>query len=185
MERRIAMEEAVDFRNSGNRNKIQACSVKTADKYSNVHVMQRYLAPSFYGDKLIYPKSINFKDMLEEFFYYATLQIGLFRKRAVPLSFYYQLYGDKNKLGIKYGNGYLFFKDGTQTVRLEAPEKSIPYLEESKQKFEQERLAQEAENKKQLEEEERIAKNQKSATQKFNERFAKYQKIKNSKLPEK
>ena len=69
MERRIAMEEAVDFRNSGNRNRIQACTVKTADKYSNVHVLQRYLAPSYYGDKLIYPKSINFRDMLDEFFY--------------------------------------------------------------------------------------------------------------------
>lgn len=82
LDRRIAMEEAVDFKNSGDRNKIQACDVKTADKYSNVHVLQRYLAPSYYGDKLIYPKSINFRLVLDEFFYYATLQLGMFKKKG-------------------------------------------------------------------------------------------------------
>jgi len=184
-ERRIIMEEAIDFDGTDNHGKIPIDLVRTADKYPEYLVLQRNLAPSFYGDKLIFPKTINFRNILDDYIYYETIAQGIYRNKAPALAFYYQLYGPNNKLKIRYHkNGKLsYFRNNELKYAKLSPE-ATSHIEEAEKKFKEI-------EKKRIEEEKLKSKieekplNIKSSTDRFNERYKKYLNIKNrsTKLP--
>ena len=176
-EGRIAMQAAVDYTNTGNPGSIPLDAVKTADKYSEKHVFQRLLAPSFYGSKLIYPRTINLRAALDEYFYQSTIEYGLKQRRGALIGFYYQLYGINNRLGINYSNGQLNFTYGDTTIYVPAPTEAIPHLEEYKAKFEEEERIKAAEEERRKEREQTHPFKQKSAIERFRERSQKHKKM--------
>lgn len=83
--------------------------VKTADMFRPDQVLQRYFAPIYYGKKLVYPKHVNMRNLLEDYHYYSTKKLGMGKKKAVILSLYLEMYGEDNALGIGYSNGKMNF----------------------------------------------------------------------------
>jgi len=155
-----------------NKKKIPFDQVKTADQYSRLHVLQRYLAPRFYGGQLIFPKKINFATALEEHIYEYTIELGLMRNKLSMLSFYYQIYGPKNQLNINYKDGVLIYTDeNNNQFRYSVPSSIKEHLDIAQEKFD--KLQQEK-----IEEEQKIATIKlPSARDKFAERYKKYQNI--------
>lgn len=139
-DRRVVMEGVNDWRDfEGSKKikrKINIPDIKTADMYGDKYVLQRYFAPYRYGGKLVYPRRINFRDMLDEFLYYNTLELGIKRGKIHALSYYYQIYGENNNLGIKYNDGFLSYVNVYgEEVNLEPGEFMKEHLDKAKQKF--------------------------------------------------
>ena len=112
-DRRVIMEEAVmDLKNYGEdkrENNLEKMDVRTCDEYDDKYVLQRYLAPYYIGKdnkKLVFPRNVNMNQLLDEYFYYNTLELGIKQGKVNALSMYYQIYGEENSLGIQYKNGY-------------------------------------------------------------------------------
>ena len=183
--RRIAMQEAVDYENTGDYGKIPLGAVRTADQYPERYVLQRHLAPSFYGDKLLYPKNINLRSILDDFFYYGTIEHGFNHGKVPALSFYYQLYGDNNRLGIRYKNGKISYKYKNEVRYAKISPEIIPYLEEAKKRFKEEAQIKAAEERIRKEREKARPVEIKSSTERFNDRYKKYLEMKSrdTKLP--
>ena len=174
-ERRVAMEGLVDFEESDipKRNtKIPKSVIKTADKYDDKYVLQRYFAPVRYGEKLVFPKKANMKQLIDEYLYYNTIELGFKRRKVNALSFYYQIYGENNNLGIKYNNGVVSFKDlnSDKIHYIEVPENMKKHLDQAKEQFEEEK-------KKQSQSKPHKDIKIPSATEKFQKRYAKYKEI--------
>lgn len=174
-ERRVAMEGLVDFREYDtprrNTNKIPKSSIKTADQYEDKYVLQRYFAPVRYGEKLVYRKKVDMKKLIDEYLYYNTIELGIKRQKVNALSFYYQIYGENNELGISYTNGVISYKNKDGDIRgLAVPEGMTRYLDESKKEFE----TQSQEQPPVAEEAAKVKKP--SATEKFMKRYETYYK---------
>lgn len=75
-------------------------SINTRDKISPEHVVERFCAPVYQGDKLVYPNKINRKELLHEFFKQNTIRLGFERPCSFYPALYYQMYGENNDLGI-------------------------------------------------------------------------------------
>lgn len=176
--RAVIMEQAIDFENTGNRHQVPVDVVKTADKYGNVHVFPRYLAPRWSGDKLVIPKKINFRKALDEHFHYSTLHLGIIKKKLAPLSFYYEIYGPKNDLYLKYRNGIIGYMDKIRFVSYEVTGEMKKHLDLTEERFREEEALAQQDAKAQAEQDARILSKKKSKTEKFNERLAKYQRLK-------
>ena len=183
--RRIVMQEAVDFENTGEYGKVPLDAVRTAEKYPEKYVLQRHLAPSFYGDKLIFPKNINLRNILDDFFYYGTIEHGFNHGKVPAIAFYYQLYGENNKLGIRYKNGRISYKYKNEVKYVKINPEIQPYLEEAKKKFKEEARIREEEEKARQEREKARPIEIKSSTERFNARYKKYLEMKSrdTKLP--
>ena len=178
--RAVIMDQAIDFDNSGNRHQIPTDVVKTSDKYGNVHVFQRYIAPRWIGGKLEVPKKINFRQALDEHFHYSTLHLGIIKKKIAPLSFYYEIYGPKNDLYIKYRNGIIGYMDKIKYVSYEVGLEMKKHLDAAEERFKAKEKQQEDDALAQAELDKKIKERQGSKTDRFNKRFAKYQQIKDS-----
>ena len=81
--------------------------LKTSSEYLPSQILQKYFAPNYVGDKLVYPHKVlnKGKEMLEEYYAYHTARIGFNENvydRWHALSYYYQIFGPNNKLGIKF-----------------------------------------------------------------------------------
>lgn len=85
--------------------------IKTADEYSDVYAIEKFFAPTIQNGRLVYPKRINRKALIDEHLKQSCLRIGLRKHNASLISLYYQIYGKNNELGIIYKNGSFFFKD--------------------------------------------------------------------------
>lgn len=179
LEARIAMPEAIDYKGTGAYGMIPLEMVRTADQYPDRLVLQKYLAPSYYGDKLVYPRNINMRNLLDDYFYYNTIELGLNHQRSAIIGYYYQLYGEDNNLKIKYNNGTLSYPYKGKIITIPVPEFAIPNLEESKAQFAEEAKRKEKEKQamKRRNKVRRVVK-QKSATEKFNERFKRHLEMK-------
>lgn len=139
-ERRIVVEGAKDWRDVEGgkkfKRKVSIDEIKTADMYDDKYVLQRYFAPYMYGDKLVYPRKVNFRDMLDEFLYYNTIEIGIKRGKIHALSYYYQLYGENNNLNIKYGDGVLSYTNQFgEEVEVVVSDFMKEHLDKAKQQF--------------------------------------------------
>jgi len=117
-------EEEIINRRIMNEDRLRACVEKnqvpefnTADKIDEYYVVERYCAPSIVGNKIIYPKHINVRQMLTEFFDVKMVRHGLERGTVTALSLYIQIRGDDNPLGIKYNNGIISYKDTNGNIK--------------------------------------------------------------------
>lgn len=186
--RSVIMEQAIDFENTGNRYQVSPDAVKTSDKYANVHVLQRYLAPRWSGEKLVIPKKINFRKALDEHFYYSTLHLGIIKNKVAALSFYYEIFGPKNKLYIKYRNGIIGYMDKIKYVSYEVGPEMKKHLDAAEEKFKAQIQQEQLDEKEQEEQDKRILAKKQSKVDKFRERdkkrkellASKYEKIKDS-----
>ena len=182
-ERRIPLPEKVqqDDSEDCSREQIQKDSVKTADQYDKKYVLQRFCAPSRYGDQLVYPKNINMNQLIEEYIHESTLNLGIKQRKVLSLVYYYQKYGENNDLGVRYSDGKMFYKNLKGKVEfLNVPKPSIPYLEEAKEKF----LAKQQEEKANTEKLQSMAKPGISSVERFNRRYKKHLEMKDPTIKE-
>ena len=141
-ERRVILPEFVDGRyidENNNRKIKENFDLRTVDEYDEKYVLQRYCAPILQGNKLVVKHYIDMNAMLDEFFYYNTLEYGIKREDRELLALYYEMYGKNNNLGIEYSKGDLWFLDEEgNKKRVLAPNKAIPYLERIKNEVNEE-----------------------------------------------
>lgn len=78
--------------------------VKTAEEYDEDCVVERFCAPRWQGEKLIYPQNINMREMLDEFFKQKVRIYGCDGGFLTLMCLYYEIYGVNNALGIKYNS---------------------------------------------------------------------------------
>jgi len=156
--------------------------VKTADQYEEKYVLQRHVAPSFYGTKLVFPKRINLKSFLNEYLEQNLYELGMRQMKASAVSFYYQIFGLHNRPGLYYKDKCLvFYDENGQKQYIKVPDAMAPHLAKAKRKFMEE------EEKKLAEKE---AENNSptpvvvlaSKRDAFNRRYAKYQKMLDDKV---
>ena len=139
-ERRVIMEEAVieepgrkNTRHDGGR---KIFDIKTADEYARKYVLQRYTAPVLVGDKYVFPKKFKLERIIDDHIFYNTIILGLKRGKVNALSWYYQLYGENNKLGIKYNKGVITYKNTYgENIEVDVPDEIVGYLDDAKVKF--------------------------------------------------
>ncbi|MGN1201306.1 MAG: hypothetical protein ACI4R8_03530 [Candidatus Caccovivens sp.] len=83
--------------------------IKCAEQYTKNWVLQRYFAPQKYGDKIVFPKSINKKQMLidyiEQYVWYYGIKnpkchVDSGKLTTYPLKTYLELFGLDNNLKI-------------------------------------------------------------------------------------
>ena len=186
--RRILSEELLEdvvaereFRTGTEKNehKVPAIStIKTADMYEEYQVLQRYFAPVKYGDKYIYSKRVNMDELLAAYYQEVAIKNGILKKRASPLSYYYQIFGENNALGLKFDEEsccLVYTSLNGNVVHVPLSETSLEYVSQK------------------VEEEKQIVKpavadylsdgsyNYPSAVEKFNRRLQKHLEIKQKK----
>ena len=62
--------------------------------------------------------------------------LGLKRGKVNALSWYYQLYGENNKLGIKYNKGVITYKNTYgENIEVDVPDEIVGYLDDAKIRF--------------------------------------------------
>lgn len=88
--------------------------LKTSSDFSSSQILQKYFAPNYVGDKLVYPHKVsnNGREMLEEYYTYHAARIGFnadVGDRWHVLAYYYQVFGPNNKLGVKFENDCLSY----------------------------------------------------------------------------
>ena len=147
-------------------------AVRTSDSFGDSQILQRYYAPRLEGGRLIYPKKVNQRQMLDDYMTQITLDHGVKKKNVFYMTIYYQIYGKNNPLGLVYDPvGWFTFK--TKSGRMHTfgiDEQYHQFLKQS-DVVARDRLAmqQEAEDKKA----EEIAKaKMPSAIDRFNRRMA-------------
>ena len=162
--------------------KIPAYLVKTADKYGEKWPLQRLFAPKRAGKKLIYPKHIDFRTILDNYLYQMVKLYGIHLKKATPLAYYYQIYGINNPLKIKYDNGKFSFIDNyTILSEVEVTDIMKPFLDKAHAQF---LLESENETPSNSTQSQTTIKSP-SAIDKFKKKFKKYQDIINKNVPNK
>lgn len=145
--------------------------IETVDSFDEKYVIQRYYAPRIQGGKVTYLKRFDRKEFLEEYFTRETYRLGIRKSDIHFLSVYYQIYGENNKLGLKYNNGYFSFR--TKEGKLYS--RAVNDLSESL--IEEADALREASNPKKSNQPEFFSGREikrESATDKFNRRMAKF-----------
>lgn len=155
-----------------NENKIDPQDVRTADMYPERFVLQRYFAPVKYGNKLRYPKKVNMSQLIDDYIYQNTIELGIKKGKVTTLSYYYQIYGKNNNLGISFDGKNIVYHDLDDVEqKLEVPENILKHLIN---------MPEEPTVKK----EEFVPVELESAKDKFNKRFQKYQNMLNQNIKE-
>ncbi len=112
-------------------NRYRDVAIKTADQYEDYQILQRAFAPVLYGDKYMVPTKFNLRDILREYYREIAIVQGILKKRALPLVYYYELFGPNNELGIKYeDNGLKYVSSRGNPVYVPIIESSQRFLEE-------------------------------------------------------
>ena len=157
--------------------------VKTADDC----VVERYCAPRYYGNKMVYPHNINMREMLDDFFRIGVQKYGINGGYLTVLCLYYQIYGKKNDLGIKYNQergviGYIDSHGEKHARRL--PEDHRRYMDEYEdaQKIIEEQRREE--ERKRAEEDRLFVSSRPSKMDRFKTRLAKTAEIQSGKADE-
>ena len=158
--------------------------VKTAEEYDEDCVVERFCAPRWQGEKLVYPQNINMREMLDEFFKQKVRIYGCDGGFLTLMCLYYEIYGVNNALGIKYNSqhgilGYINSNGDkfAKKLPLELQKHMDEY--ERKRKEAEERAA---EQKRREEEYERTHKAaRRSKTDRFRARMAKTEEIQSGK----
>jgi len=183
-ERRVVIESTAKFVETeyeGKNNKITKDEIRTADQYDDKYVLQRYFAPTYYGDKLVYNNHYNqnqVKQIILDYIEQNTFEIGVKNNDLDLLALYYQIFGENNKYNVDYNEGILSYTDEYgEKIEAIATEKLIPFLESSKAEFEKLKL------KKSSEMEPIASVKTLSSKDKFNKRFQKYQNMKSKSNP--
>ncbi len=146
-----------------NESKVDQRDVRTADTFPDRFVLQRYFAPVRYGDELRYPKKVNMTQLLDEYLYQNTLELGIKKGKITTLSYYYQIYGKNNDLGIAFDGKNITYTDLNNVEQtVEVPENILKHLSD----IQEETIEKE---------EEMVPVKIDSARDKFNKRFQKYQ----------
>lgn len=142
--------------------------IRTADKYGSGMILQRATAPSWYGDKLVYPSKINLRELLEPYFAECVKNGLNSRFQATFIRRYYILYGENNSLGLTYNpqKGVIVYSiNPKRPPLLTAPAED--FVEATRQKYEETKpKPQEEYSGKQIE--------RKSAVDKFNARMERF-----------
>lgn len=106
-------------------------NIKTADAYYPVQTLEKAYAPIFDGNKYIYPRNLNAKQLLHDFIREKTFMRGVIKGDISYLSLYYQMYGENNELGIKLkDNKFYCFAKNTRKV-YEIPQVYLNHIKES------------------------------------------------------
>lgn len=155
-----------------NENKIDPQDVRTADMYPERFVLQRYFAPVKYGRELRYPKKANMSQLIDDYIYQNTIELGIKKGKVTTLCYYYQIYGKNNNLGISFDGKNIVYHDLDDVEQiLEVPENILKHLIN---------MPEEPTVKK----EEFVPVELESAKDKFNKRFQKYQNMLNQNIKE-
>lgn len=134
--RKVAHEPKTDYELRAYRDLEQKIiyNIKTADQYFNDFVLERYLAPIKDGDRYIYPKTINRKALMRDYFNEKTYRLGIIKSRAHFLAYYYEIFGIDNDLNIILDPIYQTFvcplKNG-KIANIPIPDNIYKYLIES------------------------------------------------------
>lgn len=166
-ERRVMSEELA---NTMQESEYGYCNLKTADEYNKNYVLESYFAPYFLGSDLIFPKKANKKQLLHDFFQRATIRYGLLKESPFFMTLYYQLYGKDNDLKIVKDGNCFYYKKFGENIVCEIPDSLIEFVESNEQ-TQEEPEREEFFSGVQLQ--------RKSQTERFNERFKKYQELNN------
>lgn len=173
------VQDIIDENKAGSRGERKASKVpsvskiKTAEQYDEDQILQRYFAPVVYGNQYVFVRRINMKELLEAYYHELAVKYGILKKKSSPLSFYYQIFGKDNALGISYDeqSGCLIYTSlNGNLVYVPLSKTSKEYIE---QKFEDERLL--IEETAAVEEVEYVP--TRSAIDKFNRRLEKSKKM--------
>lgn len=97
----------------------------TRDKIPECYALERFFAPYYMGDKLIYPNNVNTKELLKEMFKQAAINHGFKNNLGFFPALYYQRYGKNNDLGITLENGVLSYEYNGERVRLGLTRKMV------------------------------------------------------------
>jgi len=174
--RRIVSSSKVDWK-CKNARKVLPRSVKTADQYTENWALQRYFAPTMYGNELTYPTKINFRIMLDDYITQMAKLFGIKFKHSNILSLYYQIYGDNNPLGVQYKNDMLLYTyENGNKIKIKPSDAAKPYLDAFKKQEIEETV-------KKQEIEETVKATIPSAREKFASKYAKYQAVKDKNKP--
>lgn len=180
-ERRVVIPSSAKFAEreyEGKSKRIDRYDIRTANDYNEKYVLQRYFAPVCYGNNLVYHTHYNqmqVKEILLHYIEQNTFEYGVKKQDAYLLALYYEIFGENNKYDVKYSDGYLTYKDEyNEEAYIEVTNKLLPFLESSKQRFENERQIiganDEVDHPATIE----------SSKEKFNKRFKKYQQLLNN-----
>lgn len=131
--RRVIMKETLSKLKEKHAEDIGHLTIKTRDDYEDKYVLQRFLAPYYVGkekENLLFPGELNMKQVLDEYYYFNVLELGIKQGRVNALAMYYQIYGDDNNLGISYKNGYMYYTDENgDEQRSKIPDTMYKYLD--------------------------------------------------------
>lgn len=97
----------------------------TRDKIPECYALEKFFAPYYMGDRLIYPKNVNSKELLKEMFKQAAINHGFKNNLGFFPALYYQRYGVNNDLGISYEDGVLSYEYNGEQVQLRLTNKMI------------------------------------------------------------
>ncbi len=81
--------------------------IKTADEYQEYQVLQRAFAPLKYGEKYVFPKNVKLQDILPEYYYQLAVINGIHKNEPLPLIYYYEIFGNNNPMGLVFEDGCL------------------------------------------------------------------------------
>lgn len=159
-----------------NENKVSPQDVRTADEYPERFVLQRYFAPVKYGEELRYPKKVNMTQLIDDYIYQNTIELGIKKGKITTLSYYYQMYGKDNELGVSFDGKNINYTDQNGVEqKLEVPENILKHITKTHEaQIDEEKTTKEDVVPVELE----------SARDKFNKRFQKYQNMLNQNIKE-
>lgn len=128
---------------------LENLSVKTAEDFTPRYVLQRAFAPKIsnvrmvkrvddngnpYEEKqvtYISPSHVKIESFIDDYLTAETFRLGVKRKIISIVSIYYQMYGPKNELGIRYNNKQLSFFDQFGDLKFfDLSDSMISYLED-------------------------------------------------------
>ncbi len=105
---------------------------QTADQYAKHYTLQKAYAPYRVGDKYYYPKNVNVKDVLAEYYTDIAVHLGLIKNSVFVIGKYYQIFGPNNELGFNYENGQIVFTQKNGLVRkFTIPAEQRKYIEKT------------------------------------------------------
>lgn len=111
-ERRIAYPEREEYDpRAKRRRKYNEKAIRTADEYSDEWPVSKYFAPRQVGDKLLYPTKVNKDELLANLFTQSCIKYGIKGGNVAFLTYYWQMYGDDNPLGVTYYKGHMFYRN--------------------------------------------------------------------------
>lgn len=131
IERRVVQEFLFESKDPKQRNsKYDDITIKTSDEYHDYYVLERCFAPRIQGSDIIFPRRINRRELLDEFFKQNCKRYGVKKGDPFFLSIYYQMFGKGNDLNIQlYGNSF-YYTDSGKVRNCEIPEELLRKIEE-------------------------------------------------------